>query len=116
MVFELFINDPFIDDIVKDICADATIPKRIKSIIGPNRESIESIRNVFGVLYEKYCMDPSHLDYKKREGNMKYFMEYVTQYSELKPFFDKVIGHLGISQFNTITFPRLFEKKSLNQM
>ena len=50
------------------------------------------------------------------EGNMKYFMGYVTPYSELKPFFDKVIGHLGISQFNTITFPRLFEKKSLNQM
>jgi FtsZ-binding cell division protein ZapB len=116
LVFQLFINDPFIDDIVKDICADVTIPKKIKSIIGPNRESMESIRNVFGVLYEKYCMDASHPDHKKREGNMKYFMGYVTPYSELKPFFDKVIGHLGISQFNTITFPRLFEKKSLNQM
>jgi hypothetical protein len=98
---ELFYSDPFITEILQKIRKDQTIPKDYKHIFN-KRQPMSYVRHAFH--------DKSFISY-----HSEYLDTYLVPFSKLKSIFISMKGFIGISQFNTIDLPRLFQKTSLNQ-
>ena len=102
---KLLYSDEYAYEIIQDIYKDGSIPKQIKHLLY-QKESIISIRKAFATIYTNY---------EKYQSKIIYLQDYVTPYNELESLFLLMKGRIGVSQFNTILFPRLFTKQTFNQ-
>jgi len=104
---KLLYSDEYAHDILEEIYKNVTIPKKIKhDIKNALSKDVHSVREVFAMLHST----------KLYADKIKYLEDYVTPFSELEPFFAEMKKKIGVSQFNTITFPTLFTKQTLNQV
>ena len=101
---KLLYLDEYAHEIIKEIYKDNTIPKQIKSLL--SKKEIHSTRQALDIIVEHD---------KELEPKITYLQDYVTPFSELEPFFAEMKNKIGVSQFNTITFPSIFTKQTLNQ-
>jgi hypothetical protein len=102
---KLLYSDEYAYEIIQDIYKDHSIPKQIKHLLY-QKESIISIRKAFTTIYTNY---------EKYQSKIIYLQDYVIPYNELESLFLLMKGRIGVSQFNTILFPRLFTKQTFNQ-
>jgi chlorite dismutase len=104
---KLLYSDEYAHDILEEIYKDGTVLKKVKHDIKAAlfTKDMKSIRSVFALLDSV----------KMHRDRIKYLQDYVTPFSELEPFFTEMKNKIGVAQFNTITFPRLFTKQTLNQ-
>jgi hypothetical protein len=101
-------SDEYARDILHTIFRDNAIPKQIKQAL--SKKEMQSVRGAFAAI------SAMHENSKDWQSKMIYLQDYVTPFSELEPFFIEMKKHVGVSQFNTITFPALFTKQTLNQL
>jgi hypothetical protein len=97
----MFYTDEFIIKIIKEIMNDPTISKIYKQFFS-KEQPISYIRHAFH-------------DISLRKYRSEYVDTYLVLFSKLKNIFTEMKGRVGISQFNTVDLPQLFEKTSLNQ-
>ena len=97
----LFYSDPYIQQVIADILSNPTITAKYKSYF-TTHQPISYIREAF----RNKPFEPH---------KTPYVSSYLQPFSALKNIFHEMKGFVGISQFNTVYFPSLFQRTSLNQ-
>lgn len=102
LTYKLFMEDIYINDIIKNIIKDGDVYKPLKTELN-NADNIQKVRIVFDKLFQ----NPKAAKYKKN----KHLQSYLDPYKELAHLFIDMKGHIGVVHFNKIYHERLFPNK-----
>jgi hypothetical protein len=136
---ELFHSDMYVKQYLKEIHTTTEIPLLLKNAL-KNAKTMKESRNALRIIF-RYINPETEEDRKrkeeidvkrkikekteeelKREEELKshyrriesYMSEYLIEFTALEDAFQKAKGRVGVAQFNTLYFPSLFYKSTLN--
>jgi hypothetical protein len=108
LTLNIFFSDPYIRDIIELITKNNKIPKRKRDVLTQKPHNIDRVRDLF--------KDPDIISIDEVNKQMSHIHPTLISFSKMEPHFLSMRGKLGVSQFNTVTMPQLFQKTSLNSI